>query len=170
MKLYHYASIPNTILTEGLKSISKNPANLKSYSCKQRADSEKPEDVMRWLENSFPGRSRCVSGLTEPVQWQGNAGMLKRFAESRELFSYDIARLFKDGIAEAIYVKTGHNEVGMDEKIKKIAGSEEIDFSPLAWHLCDEEKGIFFGVIRHYLIVLKDGFIPPEYLSKVKQD
>lgn len=26
-------------------------------------------------------------------------------------------------------------------------------------------KGFFFAVIRHYLIVLKDGIIPPHYLT-----
>ncbi|MDR2902279.1 MAG: hypothetical protein LBU87_04145 [Lactobacillales bacterium] len=165
-KLYHYAPKPNTVLKDGLLSISKNPVNLKPYSYEHRANSEREEDVMKWLENSFYGRSRCVSGLTEPIKWQGNASMLKGFAKARELFSFDVEKLFDDGIAEAIYSKHGHNAIGLEEKIKRITSPKEIDFSPLDWHLCNEEKGVFFGVIRHYFIVLKDGRIPPRYITK----
>ena len=52
-----------------------------------------------------------------------------------------------------------------NEKFKKI-GLGGIDYSPLTWEKCDSSKDLLFAVVRHYMLVLKDGVIPPRYLQK----
>ena len=43
---------------------------------------------------------------------------------------------------------------------------EKIDLSSLTWEKVDVSKGLLYAVVRHYLIVLKEGYIPPEYITK----
>jgi hypothetical protein len=33
------------------------------------------------------------------------------------------------------------------------------------WSVCDEKLGLRFSVVPYYLIVLKGGVIPPEYIK-----
>ena len=103
--------------------------------------------------------------MTEPIQWQGNDEMLRVIAENNVLFSYDLDELLKDGIVEAVYCKDGSDAGGANENFAKISG-DEIDFSPLPWHKCSREKGLLYAVIRHYLLVLKEGYIPAEYITQ----
>jgi len=37
--------------------------------------------------------------------------------------------------------------------------------SPLTWEKVDAAKDLLYAVVRHYLIVLKDGCIPPKFLT-----
>ena len=49
--------------------------------------------------------------------------------------------------------------------IKLKNGIKDIDYSPIDWSVCDDELGRRFAYVRYYLIVLKDGCIPPQYLT-----
>ena len=60
IKLYHYARKENTIMKDGLLSFSKSKVvNVKDY--RTRAEGlDKQEDVIRWMESCFEGRSRGI--------------------------------------------------------------------------------------------------------------
>jgi len=162
MKLYHYVVRPNTVSTDGILCAMKAPRDLKRYA--DRAGSEDREEIRKWLESTFEGRSRSISVLTEKVQTEGNDPKLKHW-ENLDLFSFELDELLKDGIVEAVWCKDGSDNHGQNEKFFKVK-PEEIDCSPLPWHKVCYEKGLLFAVIRHYLLVLKDGKIPPKYLTK----
>ncbi len=160
-RLYTYVPLENTVMQKGLMSPVLLDKELLKYG--RRAGSEDKEKIAAWLDSTFEGRSRSVSCLTEPVHRQGNDVMLKDFVSSRVLFSYDVDRLVKDSVVERIYCKDGSGPGGFNETFVEVS-LEEIDFAPLPWEKCSREKGLFFGVIRHYMLVLRDGLIPPEYL------
>ena len=164
-KLYHYAPQGSTIMKDGILSVSHLSHELFHYA--HRAKSDNRNDILQWLDASFSGRTRSVSCLTEPIRWQGNDPMLKEFIDNKALFSFDIIQLVQDGIVEEIWCKDGSEAGGIHEKFYQVS-AEEIDFSPLPWEKCEKSKGLFFAVIRHYLIVLKDGIIPPHYLTREK--
>jgi hypothetical protein len=162
MKLYHYAPKVNTVKEQGLLSISKGPRDLRAYA--HRAGSENREDIMAWLDKTFAGRSRAISCLTEPIKWQGNDAVLKAIVERSALFSFELNDLIKAGIVEAIWCKNGSDAGGYNEKFYLVK-PEDIDLSPLTWEKVDAAKDLLYAVVRHYLIVLKDGCIPPQYLT-----
>ena len=163
MRLYHYAPKENTILQEGIKSISKIDRNLHSYV--KRVGSDKKEDIINWLEKTFAGRSRAVSCLTEPIVWQGHDKVLKTLVDRCILYSFELEDLINAGLVESIWCKDGSEASGINEHFYQVS-KEEIDMSPLPWHKCDSSKGLIFGVIKHYLLVLKDGIIPPEFIKE----
>lgn len=167
MKLYHYAPKENTLLKDGLLSISKVQ---KSYSLKayaHRAGSENRSDIIAWLDKTFDGRSRAISCLTEQIKWQGNDEVLKKIVDGTVLFSFDLEELIKAGLVESIWCKNGSDPDGYNEKFYQVT-PEEIDFSPLSWEKVDVSKGLLYAVVRHYMIVLKNGCIPPEFLTLEK--
>lgn len=163
LKMYHYAKPGNTILTNGLKSIRSSGCNLQSYTL--RAGSNDPEKIFNWLESTFDGRSNSISCLTERIIWQGNDKALEFIAKNYELFSFDLQRLVNDGIVCAIWCKYASDVGGYNEKFKKV-NLNEIDFSPLPWQKCNSKQNLLFGVIRHYMLVLKNGYIPPKYINR----
>lgn len=163
-KLYHYCPRNNSVAREGIYSVFRAGDEVLGKYYK-RAGSEIREDVLQWLEKSFSGRSRAVSCLTEKIVWEGNDPMLKDLVAENSLFSFDLDELICDGLVEAVYCKEGSGSNGENESFKK-TDPKKMDFSPLPWHLCNKEKGLLFGVIRHYLIVLNSGFIPPRYLTE----
>ena len=160
MKLYHYAPIQNTVKKDGLLSIAKGPRDLRAYA--HRAGSENRDDILAWLDTTFAGRSRAISCLTEPIKWQGNDAVLKAIVDRSALFSFELDDLIKAELVESIWCKNGSDAGGYNEKFFEVK-PEEIDLSPLTWEKVDAAKDL---VVRHYLIVLKDGFIPPEYLRE----
>jgi hypothetical protein len=166
MKLYHYAPKKNTIMKDGLFSISKIDRNLRPYA--HRAGSENKEDILRWMDSTFYGRSRSVSCLIEQIKWQGNDLILKKIVDGTELFSFELDDLIKDGLVESIWCKKGSDAGGLNEKFYQVK-PEEIDLSALAWEKVDASKDLLYAVIRHYMIVLKDGFIPSKYITKENQ-
>lgn len=163
MKMYHYAKSGNTILKDGLLGIKMSGHNLLPYA--HRAGTDEPEKICEWLDNTFDERSNSISCLTEKIVWQGNDDVLKFMVENSELFSFDLKQLVKDGIVTAIWCKYGSDSGGYNEKFKKVQ-LDEVDFSPLTWEKCDSKKDLLFAVVRHYMLVLKDGFIPSSYLHK----
>ena len=163
MRLYHYAPIENTVLSDGLLSISCIQKDLRAYA--HRAGSNDKEEILAWLDKTFYGRSRAISCLTEPIKWQNNDSVLKRIVENSALFSFDLSELVKDNLVEAIWCKNGSAAGGYNEKFFQVS-PEEIDFSPLKWERVDAAKDMLYAVIRHYLIVMKNGVIPPKYLTR----
>lgn len=93
--------------------------------------------------------------------------MLKEIVDRSALFSFELNELIRDDLIEAIYCKNGSDSGGYNEKFFLI-NPEEIDLSPLSWEKCDKSKDLLFGVIRHYLLVIKGGIIPPEYITLEK--
>lgn len=162
MRLYHYAPKVNTIKEKGLLSISKGPRDLRAYA--HRAGSENRDEIMAWLDKTFAGRSRAISCLTEPIKWQGNDTVLKAIVDRSALFSFELDDLIKVGLLESIWCKNGSDAGGYNEKFFEVK-PEEIDLSPLTWEKVDAAKDLLYAVVRHYLIVLKDGYIPPEFLT-----
>ena len=163
MKLYHYAPKENTVMEQGLLSISKGSRDLKAYA--HRAGSENREDIIAWLDKTFAGRSRAISCLTEPIKWQGNDAALKAIVERSALFSFELEDLLKAGLVESIWCKNGSDAGGYNEHLFKVK-PEEIDLSSLTWEKVDAANDLLYAVIRHYLIVLKDGYIPPQFLTE----
>lgn len=163
MRLYHYAPIENTVLSDGLLSISCIQKDLRAYA--HRAGSNNREEILAWLDKTFYGRSRAISCLTEPIKWQNNDSVLKRIVDNSALFSFDLSELVKDNLVEAIWCKNGSAAGGYNEKFFQVS-PEEIDFSPLKWERVDAAKDMLYAVIRHYLIVMKNGVIPPKYLTR----
>lgn len=163
MKLYHYAPKKNSVKTEGLLSISKISRNLKPYI--HRAGSDKKEDIIKWLDSTFAGRSRAISCLTETIKSKGNDITLKKIIDATECYSFELDNLIKDGLVESIWCKNGSDPNGCNENIYQIQ-PHEIDFSPLSWEKVDVKNNLLYAVIRHYFIVLKEGYIPPQYLKK----
>ena len=167
MKLYHYAPKVNTVKEKGLLSISKGPRDLRAYA--HRAGSENRDEIMAWLDKTFAGRSRAISCLTEPIKWQGNDAVLKAIVERSALFSFELDDLIKAGLVESIWCKNGSDAGGYNEKLFEVK-PEDIDLSPLTWEKVDAAKDLLYAVVRHYLIVLKDGYIPPEFLREEQND
>lgn len=161
MELYHYVP-KGTDLSKGIYSVSKLPSELLKYA--RRAGSDDPDEIMLWLEKTFPGRGRAVSILTEPIHWKQNDPMLKEWLDTKTLVAIDYDKLLSDSLIESVYCKSASAKAGFNEKISQIAFNE-IDLSPLPWHLCSEEQGLFFGVIRHYFLVMKKGYIPQTYFK-----
>ena len=166
MKLYHYAPSENTVLSEGLLSLANSKKDLRCYA--HRASSADKQKIFEWLDSTFPGRTKSISCLTEPIKWYGNDPILKKIADASVLFSFELKELAEAGLIEAIWCKDGSSADGHNEKFYQIEVSE-IDLSPLSWHKCCVEKGLLYAVIRHYLLVIKDGVIPPKYITQEKQ-
>ena len=129
-----------------------------------RAGSENRDEIMAWLDKTFAGRSRAISCLTEPIKWQGNDAVLRKIVERSALFSFELDDLLKAGLIESIWCKNGSDAGGYNEKFFEVK-PEDIDLSPLTWEKVDAAKNLLYAVVRHYLIVLKDGYIPPQYLT-----
>ena len=164
MDLYHYVPKDAPPLTEGILSVSLLPQELVKYA--PRAGSDSLPKITAWLESTFPGRSRSISVLTEPVQTKGNDPMLTAWTKGKTLVRIDYTKLLEDRLIEGVWLKKGSQKGGINEKFDKISPND-IDFSPLPWHLCSEEKGLFFGAVHHYFLVMKNGLIPPEYIKEL---
>ena len=158
MKLYHYAPAKNTVLKDGLISFSGGYGEVAPYI--KRAGTDNRDDIISWMEKTFKGRSRALSVITEPIRWQNYDPMLKEFVQNHVLFSFELDNLLKDDLIESIWCGEGQAPYPI--------GPEEIDCSPLPWEKCNQKKNLFFGVIRHYFIVLKKGRLAPQYIRQEK--
>lgn len=90
---------------------------------------------------------------------------MKKIVDGTELFSFELDELIKDGLVESIWCKNGSDAGGLKEKFYQVK-VDEIDLSPLTWEKVDASKDLLYAVVRHYLIVLKDGYIPSKYIKK----
>lgn len=171
MKLYHYITKGNSALTEGILSFAKNPNADLSYYYKRTGGKTTHADIVNWMENCFEGRSRGIRAFSEPIKWSEKSLSLKDFINNSDMFSIDINALDKNGLLEAIYVSPSVMDLPFlkesqdcDEFLQKLSSFKEIDYSPINWNICDDNKGRRFAYVRYYLIIVKDGIIPPEYI------
>ena len=162
MILYHYVPLKNTVLQDGLLSVSRLPSELQKYA--ERAHAERSDQIQTWLNLTFPARDRSISVLTEPVHWQGCDPMLKVWTDAHLLVEIDFDALERDGLIESIWCKVKSEKNGKHEIFQRIT-ADKIDITPLSWERCSQEKGLFFGAVRHYFLTLKNGEIPPCYLK-----
>ncbi len=172
-KLYHYITKGNTALTEGILSFAQNPDADLSYYYKRTKGETTHDGIVKWMENCFEGRSRAIRGFSEPIQWTDKSiNMFKPFIENADLFSIDLDGLQRDGLIEAVYVSPairpnldGNFPQNVDERLVKLSSIDDIDTSPVDWSVCDEKLGLRFSVVPYYLIVIKGGIIPPQYIT-----
>jgi len=173
VKLYHYIAKPNTALKEGILSFAKN-SNADLHYYYKRSGETSHKGIVKWMESCFEGRSRAIRGFSEPIQWtEKSVNMFKSFVEKADLFSIDLEALAKDGLIEAVYISPAIKPnldkdfpQDVDERLFKLSSINDIDTSPVDWSVCDEKLGLRFSVVPYYLIVIKDGIIPPKYIKK----
>jgi len=172
MKMYHYVMKGNNVLEKGLLSLAANPnADLRYYY--KRSGATTHSDIVKWMENCFAGRSRGIRCFTETIKWHERCLHLKKFIANADLFSFDVEDLVRDGLLEAVYVSPSVLDVpGLDEKtccdevLQHLSSYKDIDFSPVDWSVCDDETGRRFAYVRYYSLIIKNGIIPPGYLTK----
>lgn len=168
MRLYCYTYFPEAVLKEGYLSAANqsNPKQLIVY--KSQAKSEDFGVIKQYLESTFPGRTRSICALTEyaPLA-EYEHPYLNYLVHHAAVVSFDVDELEAAGLLEAVYCKDGKEAVKEDitqENIRKLNGVEEIDAAPLDWRCCSEKYGSPYNVLRHYMLVLTKGYIPPEYI------
>ena len=155
--LYTYVPKENTVETDGVYGPYRDTeANLVSrYG--QRANATTKEGVLAWLEKSFPGRSKCISVLTEPIPDSAAPEVRKFRDESMLVVLPSYEELKRLGIAVAVYQPHLHSQ-GVDKV-------QVVDYSPVQW---PKQDGYFtFSGIRYYFVVTKDGYVPPQYCKRI---
>ncbi len=173
MKLYHYVSKPNDVLEKGLFSFAYNKNADISYYTK-RSNATNKEDIIKWMESCFVGRSRAIRGFSEPIKYhKKSAKMFKNFIANSNLFSIDVKALEKDGLIEDIYLSPAMQILdkkdityGTDEVLQKLDSIDKIGSYEVDWLKCDDKLELRFSVIPYYLIIIKGGIIPPKYITK----
>ena len=176
MKLYHYITRPNTALKDGILSFAKNPnADLRYYY--KRSGQVTHAGIAKWFESCFEGRSRGIRVFSEPIKWTENSLSLKEFVDNADMFSIDIDALYKEGLLEAVYLsppvmitpdenpKTDIGITAVDEVLEKLSHYTEISQTPVDWTVCDDKMGRRFAFVPYYLLIIKDGVIPPRYIK-----
>ena len=178
MRLYHYILKGNNVLETGLFSFSKSRCVDLTYYIK-RSGYKTQHDISQWMENFFTGYSRGIRVLKEPLKWHSRALRLKEIIDSCDLLEIDVDTLQKDGLIEAVYY---HPPLSVNdaERAMQLAKQEslhndgfypvrleDISSDPLDYSACDDELGRRFAFLPFYLLIMKDGVIPPEYLKKL---
>lgn len=98
---------------------------------------------------------------------------LKDFIDNADMFSIDLEALDRDGLLEDIYVSPSVMDVptmkelwNSDELLIKLYDYKEISSRPIDWSICNDELGRRFAYVPYYIIVIKGGIIPPQYIKK----
>ena len=178
MKLYHYITKGCDVLKTGLFSFSKSPnVDLNYY---KRSGFKTQAEIAKWMEGFFDGYSRGIRALKEPLRWHSKALRLKEIIDNCDLVEIDAERLLKDGLLEAVYYhlplslddKEREKQLQKQEKLHNDGfyriNLEDISTDAIDYSVCDDASGRRFAFIPFYLLVLKDGYIPPEYLRQIK--
>ncbi len=178
LKTYHYVTKGNHVLQEGIYSFSKSPhVDLNFYT--KRSGQNTQQGISQWMENMFSGYSRGVRCFSEPVQ--ATTQRLQDFIQQSNLFEIDVEKLAQDGLLESVYVSPALppkeelipkalksiEEEGTDGFIK-LQSYHHISDYPVDWNVCNDEKGWRFAFVPFFLLVLKEGIIPPQYLKQIK--
>ena len=173
MKLYHYIAKGNTALKDGILSFAKNPRADLSYYYK-RSGKTSHDGIVQWMESCFTGRSRGIRAFSEPIKWTDDSLSLKKFVDNADLFAIDVDALSIDGLLEDVYVSPSvldmpelKEDQSCDEVLQKISIPDAIDQSPIDWSVCNDKLGRRFAYVRYYLLVVKDGIIPHQYIEKI---
>lgn len=177
MKVYLYSYQYNKIKKEGYKSLAVFD---KSSDLFQRglhlydrcAGSSKAEDILSYLEKTFPGRLRSVCVITEPAPVKEyKHPYLNYLVHHADVLSFDLEQLIKDKIVEAIYCKDNRKTVLKDPNFENIypVRLDELTENKYNWELCGQKKYIQhspWSTIPHYFLVLTKGYIPAKYVKK----
>lgn len=172
-KLYHYITKGNFALSQGILSFAKNPDADLSYYRKRSGGAISHAGIVKWMENCFKGRSRGIRCFSEPIKWtEKSINMFKPFIENADLFSINLDSLQQDGYIEDIYISpaiTPNSDKNLpqnvDEQLLKLNSINDISTAPIDWSVCDEKRGLRFSVVPYYLLIIKDGIIPPRYIT-----
>ena len=158
--LYTYVPKSAEIGTQGLRSISTlNGDEWKKYC--GRAGSTKKEDVLKWLEKTIPGRTKGICVFTQPIPDNAPPAILAFRDSHRRVTIKSFDELKKDGIITACYA----------ENLKWEPNTRQLEWIPvdhpdwnekLIWD--GSNPKLLFVKTEHYLIITKDGVIPPKYL------
>lgn len=152
--LYNYAPKDVDVLKTGLWApIKASREGLAHYF--GRAKSKTKKGILMYLETVFPGRSRAISFLTSPMTKE--CCFYNDFKTDRILYSINFNKLKKANLIEAIYRVEG-------KSLKKISTDQILWNEKLPWKKVG--SGYFFTKIPHYMIVLKDGIVSPEFIVK----
>lgn len=152
--LYSYIFVPNKVLQEGIKApVLLSEQDLRHYA--GRAGTFRKDGIEAYLETIFPGRSRAISCLTERIPDTG-CRKIREFKRLRECFCFSEEILKNTQIVESVWQIDGDD----------IQPATCLDFSSPAWETVRDDDDIFFKRIRHYMPVLKNGFLPSEYIKK----
>lgn len=159
--LYTYVPKSAEISTQGLRSISTlNGDEWKKYC--GRAGSTKKEDVLKWLEKTIPGRTKGICVFTQPIPDNAPPAILAFRDSHRRVTIKSFDELKKDGIITACYA----------ENLKWEPNTRQLEWIPvdhpdwnekLTWD--GSNPKLLFVKTEHYLIITKDGVIPPKYLT-----
>lgn len=176
MKVYLYTYAYENIRKEGYKSLAmfdKNSEHCKSilWTHRHSAKSEDYEQILAYLEGTFRGRLHSICVITEPApQDNYKHPYLNNLVHCADVISFDLEKLINDGLVEAIYCKD-IRQTALDnpnfENIYKINALSEIDLTPYDWHVCEKDEYLKLSpwvTIKHYMLVLTKGYIPPEYI------
>lgn len=153
--LYTYILKNSDVLTAGLKAPVLLDKKLLSHYA-QRAGTAEKDGILAWLETVFPGRSRAVSCLTEPVPVTTSVQKLNGFVALRDCFVFPESLTADTEIVESIWMFDG-------DTIRQVKRTET--HPPLNWATVRDDDNVFFKRIRHYMLVLKNGFIPPRFIG-----
>lgn len=154
--LYTYILKNNDVLTAGLKSPVLLDEGLLSHYAR-RAGTTRKDGILAWLETIFPGRSRAVSCLTEPVPETTSVQKLNGFVALRDCFVFPESLTRDPEIVEAVWLFDG-------DTIRRAGGPEKDP--PLDWSSVRDDDDVFFKRIRHYMLVLKKGVIDPSLIAR----
>ena len=61
--------------------------------------------------------------------------------------------------------KTDIGITAVDEVLEKLSNYTEISQTPVDWTVCDDKMGRRFAFVPYYLLIIKDGVIPPRYIK-----
>lgn len=177
MRVYLYTYAYEKIKKEGYKSLFLFDKESDDYKNalqihKRSANSENIDDIVAYLEQTFNGRMRsiCVVSEKAPIE-EYKHPYLNYLVHHADVISFDLNQLINDGIVEAIYCKDLRETILTNpsfENIYKIDDIKDIDLTPYDWHLCGNDEYIKYSpwaTIKHYFLVLKNGYIPTKYIS-----
>ena len=153
-KLYNHAPKEIDVLKTGLWAPVKAPRTALAHYF-GRAKTKTKKGVLAYLETIFPGRSRAISFLTNPMAKR--CCFYDDFQKDRILYGVNFDKLQKASLIEAIYRVEG-------KSLRKISANQILWDEKLPWEKVG--NGYFFTKIPHYMIVIKDGIVLPEFITK----
>ena len=169
MRLYCYTYNADQIMKAGYLSaaVNPNPEQLKVYS--SQAGSDDLDDIKKYLERTLPGRTRAICCLTEmaPIEAYEHP-YLDYLVHHASVISFELDELLVNNLVDCIYCKDNSQTAKTDICFENIYKVSNIDVTPLDWHNCLEKYGSPWNMLRHYLLVLTQGYIPPQFLCLEK--
>ena len=157
-RLYTYLPKDNTAPKDGILSTVLTDNGFKHY--RTRTGKYKKEDVLKVLDSWEPDwtRSKAISALAMPIP-EDAAPDLREFADTKELYSFDLKDLIKAGIL--VHLRHTKKKRGT----YPVEGIDEND----KYNWKRKPFPLRFKGIPHYMVETKDGKIPPELIRHEKK-